>query len=493
MDRFELLYRGSLRSCNYHCSYCPFSKHRRSGRELQKDREQWEHFVQTLEQRFGAFSESTLMVVPYGEALIHPWYWEGLARASVLPGIRAAGAQTNLSFPIEESLGRFRQAGGRLDRLRLWGTFHPEMVPAKVFAGACRQLLKAGVRMCAGAVGVPGNLEYIEELRRELPEEIYLWINRMDGLRRPYTPEEAEAFTKIDPYFPRELSLLPADAKQCGNRLFVEGSGKLRLCNISRTLERLPENNENICSDFCGRKNCSCYLAYGGRRDFMNELLFGPYPVFRIPRRARAVFLDIMGTLLSGRSTGREEVSGWIRAGLEGLHRDGVLLFFATTLPYEEARKRCRGIRHLFAGGIFAGGAHLVLESAEGRWESVLELQEESLPLLEAEGRRYHCRIRACRAKGVLCKVTMVRPACMRWEHKEQEELREILKRSGIRRVRMLTEDHCLQILPEEAGKARGVRMICRQLGIAPSDTAAAGDSAEDEKMKKLCKGKYGL
>ena len=42
--RHMILYRGSLKSCNYRCNYCPFSKHPRSERELLRDREQWFRF-----------------------------------------------------------------------------------------------------------------------------------------------------------------------------------------------------------------------------------------------------------------------------------------------------------------------------------------------------------------------------------------------------------------------------------------------------------------
>ena len=199
MDGLELLYRGSLKSCNYGCSYCPFSRHRHSGQELSKDQERWEYFVRTVEERAEVLDIRSLLVTPYGEALIHPWYWEGLGRVSALAGIEAAGAQTNLSFQVRESLELFDRAGGDRGKLRLWATFHPEMVSAETFSGVCRQLLSEGVCLCAGGVGVPGNLEALLELRRRLPEEICLWINPMDGLGRPYTEEETKRFLEIDP------------------------------------------------------------------------------------------------------------------------------------------------------------------------------------------------------------------------------------------------------------------------------------------------------
>ena len=83
MDRHMILYRGSLKSCNYHCSYCPFSKHPMSARALEKDREQWFSFIRSFQEKAERMQIGALMVVPYGEAMIHRWYWEGLAHVRV--------------------------------------------------------------------------------------------------------------------------------------------------------------------------------------------------------------------------------------------------------------------------------------------------------------------------------------------------------------------------------------------------------------------------
>ena len=69
-----LLYRGSLKSCNYHCSYCPFSKRPPSGTELAKDKAQWLSFVQDFMEKARSLGIRALLAVPYGEALIYPWY-----------------------------------------------------------------------------------------------------------------------------------------------------------------------------------------------------------------------------------------------------------------------------------------------------------------------------------------------------------------------------------------------------------------------------------
>ena len=188
----------------------------------------------------------------------------------------------------------------------------------------------------------------------------------MDGLGRTYTEEEKQIFAKMDPYFYRELLPHPSDVSQCRSGLFAEGDGRYRLCNISQpwAAESLYEARQNQNQKRCSRKRCSCYLAYGGRSNLVNQMLFGPWPLFRIPRRPRAVFLDIEGTLLTCRTPKSrrandpetEEIAADVRAALEVLvKREQTLLFFATTLPYQDAKKRCRRIWHLCSGGVFAG------------------------------------------------------------------------------------------------------------------------------------------
>ena len=291
-----LLYRGSLKSCNYHCSYCPFSKHPITAREIKKDKDQWFSFIQTFTEKASPLDIHSFLLVPDGEAVIHPWYWQGLAHISACSWIDAAGAQTNLSFPIQKSLSYFGQCGGKREKLRIWATFHPEMTTAETFAGKCAMLAEAGIALCAGAVGVPENIGLLQSLREKLPENIYLWVNKMDGLKRPYSKEEQHAILEIDPYFLQELTPVLADADKCRGRLFVEGNKKLRTCNISGTLDM---NWDTLCDSLrlpepqCRRRICSCYLAYAGRSDFVNQSVFGPYPLLRIPARENKTYARI--------------------------------------------------------------------------------------------------------------------------------------------------------------------------------------------------------
>ncbi len=480
MDGQTVLYRGSLKSCNYRCAYCPFSKHPVSDRELKRDKEQWSSFVRTFPEKFRESKSRALLVVPYGEALIHPWYWEGLGQISASDQVEAVGAQTNVSFSVQDSLDIYIKAGGELRKLRIWATFHPQMTEAWVFAETCRQLMDAGVLLCAGAVGVPENISMIRELRKMLPGEIYLWINQMDGLKRCYTKEETEAFLEIDPYFLRELLPFPADPSRCRGRIFVEGNGKVRTCNIG-TIQEQPALT-------CSRKLCSCYLAYGGRSDFMNRVLFGPYPAFRIPRRPKAAFFDIDGTLIShGVSSEKYIVSEDILAGLAALSKERTRLFFATSLPAKEAMKRCDQINHLFSGGIFAGGAHLLWQEGEQKKELFYFLDESCLKELKAIKEKLSVRILTCRQGGRIYKITLCRPAHSFWSSQDIKTVEDTL--AGIKdgSLRCFAEDHCLQIVSAQATKAEGLNTLCRWMGISPSQAAAAGDSEEDEEMMRIC------
>ncbi len=474
-----ILYRGSLKSCDQSCIYCPFSKQKSSVRELERDRAQWLRFVESLPERAKALDVHALMVVPYGEALLHPWYWEGLARLSGMEWMEAVGAQTNLSFSVEGALGTYLGAGGQVGKLRLWATFHPEMVSVEAFAGKCAQIQEAGAALCVGAVGVPEGLGAIRRLKEALPEGIYLWINKMDGLKRSYTMEEKEAFLDIDPYFGRELACPPSDASRCRGRLFVEGDGKVRACNLSLpygvgqyTWQEPPPMPK------CKRRVCSCYLAYGGRDDPMNTILFGRYPLFRIPRRLRAVFFDIDGTLIP---RGGSSIPAHTAAGLAGLAREGVYLFFATTLPYGEAMERCRGYRHLFAGGVFAGGAHIRLEKKDGVREKFYCFDGGIRHHLEGAARTLVYRS----GEGVY-KMTLLRPRRRPWEEREAAGIWEAVPASCRGSLRYFLEGSCMQIVSAEADKATGASILCQWLGIPLSEAAAAGDSKEDEGLLRF-------
>lgn len=476
-----LLYRGSLKSCNYHCSYCPFSKHPITKRELEKDKSDWIRFCQSLTARAETFGLFAVMIVPYGEAMIHSWYWEGLGILSKLPQIEAIGIQTNLSFSLDDFLTEFSQSGGVTEKLRLWATFHPEMISPEAFAQACQNVRNAGILLSAGAVGVPENLPLLTRLRSLLPPSIYLWINKMDGLKRPYTQVEEQQFTAIDPLFVRELPPVPADKSRCCHRLFIESSGIMRTCNLTAPLPgNWYQEPFAIPSPECRRKTCSCYLAYAGRDDFVNHLLFGRYPLFRIPRRYRAVFLDIDGTILP---QGATQIPPLTAAALQAFYQAEIPLFFATNLPLPQARRKCREIWHLFSGGIFAGGAHLRFSQEE----QICPLEPALVHHLNQQRSRFYFRLSVYRQKTILCKITLSRPQNCPWTPQEIHALSAVLPPALLGKIRIIHEENRLQFIDANAGKAQGIRTLCTKLNIPLQQTAAVGNIPEDREMLSLC------
>ena len=133
MHKRTVIYRGSLKSCNYSCSYCPFAKHRAQPAELKRDQQNFVRFCDSIAGRAEDFSIGAVFLTPYGEAAIHRWYWEGLSGLAKLSGIDRVGMQTNLSFSVEECLNLFDSYGGKREKLCIWATFHPEMTTVEAF------------------------------------------------------------------------------------------------------------------------------------------------------------------------------------------------------------------------------------------------------------------------------------------------------------------------------------------------------------------------
>ncbi len=393
----QFFYRGYLTSCNYRCGYCPFSKRKMTEEQSRKDQEALEQFVRQMK---AETEDHALLMVPYGEALIHEYYWVAMAQLSQYPSEEYVGCQTNLSFPVEKMLSIYEACGGEKRKLRLWCTFHPSMTTVESFVRQCKKLGQAGITYCAGAVGDPANISLIQKLREQLPDDIYVWVNKMDGRRQGYTREEIQRFLEIDPYFPLELQHRRTDLSKCRKSIFQEADGRRYFCNLhaaqagggnSNIVAHAGGSRRNIhavqpektCQDVnvsqCKRRECSCYLAYCNRTDVAELLFFEPYPAFRIPIYPKGIFLDVDGTLVK---EGKRALSDTMAEKIRWLSKKS-RLYLATALPYPEAMGKCRKIADCLSGGVFADGGHiLVWESTEVtnrqiKWEEVIPLPTE--------------------------------------------------------------------------------------------------------------------
>lgn len=534
MGRKTICYRGSLKSCNYRCSYCPFSKHRASVQELEKDRQNFGRFCESIADRAAEFDIGAVFVVPYGEASIHRWYWEGLGRLAGLDSLERVGLQTNLSFSVEECLAIFdlysgdanRENGRESDResdketsekivrgisgaarrkLRIWATFHPEMTDIEKFADKCHRLADSGVNLCVGAVGAPQNIPLFGRLRERLSPDLYLWINKMDGLGRAYTEEEKRAFLELDPFFGLECGSPAADAAMCSDRCFVEADGRIRACNIGRIKEGnwYQSEQKEIFRPLCGKKRCSCYLAYGGRADFEGRQFFGTYPIFRVPKPYQAVFLDLDGTLVPEKHRGR--LADSVRRKLLAL-REKRPVFLATSMPAEEVRRRLGEDLELFQGAVFASGAYVWMRTKEeggkaddsgekrkgaaGR-EVIHPVDLKELPRLTELAARCSAGVRVYRIRGreadaerdTAYKITLVKRHNSVWQEQERQMAAEILQTGT---YRIFVEKNCLEIIAAHVDKGTGVREICGWLGIRPEEAIAVGNDREDRAMRPV-------
>lgn len=265
-----ILYRGFLASCNYACSYCPFAKRRDSRADLARDARALARFCSWLQARPGP---SRVLFTPWGEALIRKSYQQALARLSRHPQISRVAIQTNLSAPLS-----FLDDCD-VSRLGLWCTFHPSEVSLERFVERCSELALRKVPFSVGIVGRSEHVELATELRRRLPDDVYLWVNA--DRRASYDAAELSRLLAVDPLFGFNLAPAPSQGADCaaGHEVIsVDGDGDVRRCHF------LPEVIANIYEPGweralaprpCQKPSCTCHIGYVHRRDLPLSRVFG--------------------------------------------------------------------------------------------------------------------------------------------------------------------------------------------------------------------------
>lgn len=370
----NIQYRGSLNYCNYSCSYCPFSKKHYSQKKENADRNSLFRLLEKLKEIPSYF---TFQIVPYGEALIHSYYWEFMALLSQVPQVKAVGCQTNASFPVQEMMEIFNSYGGITEKLRLWCSFHPTMISAEHFYAQIQQLKNLHITLCVGSVADTSKKEEISKLRSLLPKDIYFWLNQMDGRKNAYTLEDRTFFESIDPFFPLEEMHISARPQTCfagfldsknkdnlnnsletlNGNLFIEANGDIHACNLSRHI--LGNLYKETVSSYtkCSNRECHCFLSYQNNVTTLPELLlFFPYPSFRIPTYYQAVFFDIDHILFTEQETEVFEKVGKVLSVMSHCSH----LYLVTSLSYSAAKK-FHVLKPFLFGGIFADGAYITL------------------------------------------------------------------------------------------------------------------------------------
>ncbi len=187
--KLSILYRGPLSSCNYGCDYCPFAKHRETHAEHERDRRALERFLDWVTSR--TQDRIAVFFTPWGEALVRKRYQDAFVSLSGLPQVTKVAIQTNLSSRLDWT--------ERCDKskIALWTTYHPSQTVRAHFLAKCRELIARDVRFSVGVVGLKEHMQEIEELRKELPEHIYLWINAYKRLPDYYTVNEMQRLSRL--------------------------------------------------------------------------------------------------------------------------------------------------------------------------------------------------------------------------------------------------------------------------------------------------------
>ena len=280
-----LLYRGSLSSCNYACSYCPFAKRRDTRATLARDAAELARFVAWVAAR----AEPTrVLFTPWGEALVRRHYREAMLALAALPQVSQVALQTNLAGPLAWL------AQAPRDKLSLWCTFHPDQTSLERFVGRCERLQRLGVRHSVGVVALREHFEAIRALRAALPPHCPVWLNAYDR-RGPgyYDADDLAWLEEIDPWFPHNHSPGGSRGKPCragAELLSVDGAGEVQRCHF------VPQRLGNLYTDPlsemlkerpCSRLKCECFIGYAHRRDLPFHERFGDGVLARIPIASR--------------------------------------------------------------------------------------------------------------------------------------------------------------------------------------------------------------
>lgn len=281
MNRWSILYRGSLSSCNYGCTYCPFAKTVNSSAELTHDAGQLQRFVDWVESRE---EQIGVLFTPWGEALFHRSYQKAIERLSRMKNVWKVAIQTNLSCNLEW----LSRCDARI--VALWTTYHPTQTTLDRFAVQCQSLKRLGIAHSVGVVGLKDQIDEIVALRHILPSETYLWINAYKRDPDYYSEDDIERLEKIDPLFRINTRYHPSFGKSCraGSTTFsVDGAGVARRCHfISKPIGNiyLPDFETLLLPRTCTNATCGCHIGYVHLEPLDLYSVFGDGLLERIPR-----------------------------------------------------------------------------------------------------------------------------------------------------------------------------------------------------------------
>lgn len=282
-QRWNILYRGPLSSCNYACGYCPFAKTRNTREELREDARKLTRFLDQVEHHEDR--EIGVLFTPWGEALVHRAYRQALLRLGRMNHVYRAAIQTNLACSLDwlDEVDR--------DTVALWCTFHPTETTVEIFSSKIHRLREMGIRHSVGVVGMNEHQNDISGLRAALPPETYLWINAYKRVTDYYRAEDIEFLRSIDRLFPTNNQRHPSRGLPClaGHASFtVDGDGTVRRCHfIASPLGNFYD--EGFASRLapspvaCVNDTCGCHIGYVNLPHLRLSEVYGNGILERVP------------------------------------------------------------------------------------------------------------------------------------------------------------------------------------------------------------------
>jgi hypothetical protein len=276
----SVMYRGPLTSCNFRCHYCPFAKRKETEAQLTRDQASLQRFSTWI----GHQNEHRwkILFTPWGEALVRLWYRNAIVALSQMDNVASVAVQTNLSCGLDWV------SECNHERIAFWATFHPTEVQPDAFVRKVRSLREIGVHLSVGMVAVPESLSIIQQLRKELPSDVYLWLNAQQPRSRRYTDDEVSRLTEIDPHFPITTQRAPSFGKPCqtGETTFtVDGAGNMRRCHfVDEVIGHLysPDWFDSLQPRRCPRRHCDCFLGKAQLQSNTLQPFFGDQLLERI-------------------------------------------------------------------------------------------------------------------------------------------------------------------------------------------------------------------
>ena len=281
--KFSILYRGPLSSCNYGCDYCPFAKHSETDEEHSADALALARFLDWVEDQ--REHQLSVFFTPWGEALIRKRYQRALVRLTNLPNVEKAAIQTNGSCRLDwvEECDK--------SRLGLWVTFHPTQTSRARFLARCEEMARRGVRFSVGVVGMHEHKTEIEALRRELPPEVYLWVNAFKRQEGYYNDDDVRFMEAIDPLFSfnnQRHASLGRDCRTGQSVVSVDGEGVMKRCHFVQTpIGNIYDANweKALQPRLCPNATCGCHIGYVHMNDLPLYETFGGGVLERIPQQ----------------------------------------------------------------------------------------------------------------------------------------------------------------------------------------------------------------